>query len=160
MAGHTLVLLRHAKSDWSTGEGDRHRPLAHRGRRQAPETGRWLADHGPALDHAVVSSATRARTTWDLVSAELSRPPPAEVDDRIYAASVADLLAVVADLPESAGTAVLVGHNPGFEDLVEELTGEPVPLPTSALAIIGVPGTWSDVRAGWCTLRASGRPPS
>ena len=58
---HTLVVLRHAKSDWSTGLDDRHRPLADRGRRQAPEAGRWLAEHGPAPDHVVVSPAVRAR---------------------------------------------------------------------------------------------------
>ena len=159
MPGHTLVLLRHAKSDWSTGQGDRHRPLADRGRRQAPETGRWLAAHGPALDLAVVSPATRARSTWDLVAAELSEVPTTHVDDRVYAASRDDLLDLVTDLPEGSGTVVLVGHNPGFEELVEHLTGEPVPLPTSAIALVDVPGAWSAVRVGSCTLRASGRPP-
>ena len=160
MPRHTLVLLRHAKSDWSTGQGDRHRPLADRGRRQAPETGRWLAAHGPSLDLAVVSPAARARTTWDLVTAELSEVPVTQVDDRIYAATRDDLLDVVTDLPEDTGTVVLVGHNPGFEELVEHLTGEQVPLPTSAVALVDVPGAWADVRVGSCALRASGRPPS
>lgn len=159
MPAHTLVLLRHAKSDWSTGQGDLHRPLAGRGRRQAPETGRWLAAHGPALDLAVVSPATRARSTWKLVAAELSRVPTTHVDDRVYAASRDELLDVVTDLPEDTGTVVLVGHNPGFEELVEHLTGEAVPLPTSAIALVDVPGAWSDVRVRSCTLRASGRPP-
>lgn len=160
MSRHTLVLLRHAKSDWSTGEDDRERPLADRGRRQAPETGRWLAEHGPALDHVVVSPAARARTTWDLVAAELAEVPPSRVDDRVYAASVDELLDVVAGLPEEAGTAVLVGHNPGFEELVERLTGATVALPTSALAVVDVPSPWADVRDASCTLRSSGRPPS
>src|SRR6478735_578713 len=65
-AGRTLVLLRHAKSDWSTGEPDPRRPLAGRGRRQAPEAGRWLAANLDAIDLAVVSPATRARQTWEL----------------------------------------------------------------------------------------------
>ncbi len=81
-----------------------------------------------------MSPAARARSTWDLVAAELSEVPPSRVDDRVYAASVDELLSVVAGLPEEAGTAVLVGHNPGFEELVERLTGAAVALPTSALA--------------------------
>ena len=75
MAEHTLILLRHSKSDWSTNEADLDRPLAKRGRRQAPEAGRWLATHVDRIDLAVVSTARRARTTWDLVSAELGERP-------------------------------------------------------------------------------------
>ena len=160
MARHALVVLRHAKSDWSTDSEDRLRPLAARGRRQAPEAGRWLAGHGPALDLAVVSPAVRARTTWDLVAAELPQVPPATMDDRVYAASLDELLAVVADLPEGAVTALLVGHNPGLEELVAGLTGEPIRMPTAALAVIDVPGAWSAVEPGSCRLRTSGRPPS
>ena len=105
-----------------------------------------------------MSPATRARSTWDLVAAELAEVPTTHVDDRVYAASRDELLDVVTDLPEDTGTVVLVGHNPGFEELVEHLTGEPVPLPTSAIALVDVPGAWSDVRVGSCTLRASGPP--
>jgi phosphohistidine phosphatase len=76
----------------------------------------------------------------------------------VYAASLDELLAVVADLPETAGTALLVGHNPGLEELVEHLVGGPVRLPTSALAVVDVPG-WSGLGQGSGTLRASGRPP-
>ena len=74
--GHTLILLRHAKSDWSTGDPDHERPLAARGVRQAPEAGRWLAAHLDRIDLAVVSTAERARRTWSLVSAELGAVPP------------------------------------------------------------------------------------
>lgn len=160
MPGHTLVLLRHAKSDWSTGDTDRQRPLAGRGRKQAPKTGRWLARHGPGLDRAVVSPATRARGTWDLVCAELPEVPPTRLDDRVYAASADELLAVLAELPEDVRSAVLVGHNPGLEDLLERLTGELVRMPTSALALVDVPGPWSGIGDVSCTLRAAGRPPT
>ncbi|QWZ07045.1 histidine phosphatase family protein [Nocardioides panacis] len=157
---HTLVLLRHAKSDWSTpGQPDRDRPLSGRGRRQAPEAGRWLAEHGPVPDLVVVSPAVRARRTWDLVAAELPGTPPTRVEDRVYAASPAELLAVLADLPEATATVLLVGHNPGLEELVEHLTGEHVRLPTSALAVLDVPAPWSALGPGAGTLRASGRPP-
>ena len=156
---HTLVVLRHAKSDWSTGRGDRDRPLSGRGRRQAPEAGRWLAEHGPVPDQVVVSPAVRARRTWDLVAAELPGPLPTRVDERVYDASPDELLAVLADLPRSARTALLVGHNPGLEELVEHLVGEHVRLPTSALAVVDVPESWSGLGQGSGTLRASGRPP-
>lgn len=99
----TLILLRHAKSDWSGGEADIERPLARRGRRQAAEAGRWLAANVPGIDLAVVSPATRTRSTWDVVAGELDRPPEVLVDDRVYAASGDELLEVVRGLADAAG---------------------------------------------------------
>jgi phosphohistidine phosphatase len=159
-AQRTLVLLRHAKSDWSGGEPDADRPLAKRGRRQAPEAGRWLAAHLDGIDLAVVSPATRARSTWDRVAGELAPPPRVRVEERVYAASDRELHAVVRDLPDDVRTAVLVGHNPGLEDLVLRLTGEWAPMPTSAIAVIAVPGSWSTLGEGGATLRTAGRPPA
>ena len=112
MAERTLILLRHAKSDWSTGEADTLRPLAKRGRRQAPEAGRWLAANIGSVDLAVVSPAERARSTWELASAELAAPPPTRFEERVYAASGSALLGLVRELPDDVKTAVLVGHNP------------------------------------------------
>ena len=155
-----LILLRHAKSDWSGGEPDMARPLANRGRRQAPEAGRWLAANIDTIDLAVVSPAMRARSTWDLVVAELSSPPSTEIDEAVYAASEDELLAVVQRLPEDAAAVVLVGHNPGIEGLVGLLTGEWTPMPTSALAVITLSGSWSSTGHRTGTLRAAGRPPS
>jgi phosphohistidine phosphatase len=146
----TLIVLRHAKSDWSGNEPDHDRPLAPRGRRQAPEAGRWLAGHAEPIDLAVVSTATRTQQTWALASAELSVVPERVDEERAYAASGRALATL---LEEYAGraTVVLVGHNPGVEDLVHQLTGEWVALPTSAIALV-------DVAAG--RLVTSGRPPS
>jgi len=154
----TLVVLRHGKSDWSGGEPDRERPLAKRGRRQAPEAGTWLAANIPDIDLAVVSPAERTRSTWALAAAELERPPDVRIDDRVYAAWGRELHDVVSELPEDAHTVVLVGHNPGVEDLVQELTGDWVPMPTSALAVVEWEGTWSDPAGA--RLTASGRPPA
>ena len=154
----TLILLRHAKSDWSGGEPDADRPLAPRGIRQAPKAGAWLAGYVRRLDLAVVSPAVRARATWDLVSAELDERPEVVLDERVYAASGRELLAVVGDLPPDAETVVLVGHNPGLEELVSELTGEWVELKTSAIAVVDLPSGWAEVDAGG-TLEAAGRPP-
>ena len=159
MPERTLVLLRHAKSDWSGNEADIHRPLAARGRRQAPEAGRWLDANVDRIDLALVSPATRARQTWDLAAAQLRTSPPIKVDDRAYAASERQLLTIVRELSTDVSTVVLVGHNPGVEDLASDLSGEPVSMPTSAVAVLTWSGRWRDAGQDPAALRASGRPP-
>ena len=156
----TLVLLRHGKSDWSGGEPDHLRPLARRGQRQVPEAGQWLADNVGVIDLAIVSPAERTRETWRLVAAELDVPPPVREDVRVYAAPARSLLDVLREVPREVATVVLVGHNPGVEDLVASLTGRFVPMPTSALAVIDLPGPWSDLGEAAAELRAQGRPPA
>ena len=155
----TLILLRHGKSDWSGGEPDHLRPLARRGHRQVPEAGRWLADHVGVIDLAVVSPAERTRETWRLAAAELAVRPPVREDERVHAGSARALLDVVRELPVEVTTVVLVGHNPGLEDLVASLTGHGVPMPTSALAVIDISGPWSAVGDTFAELSAQGRPP-
>jgi phosphohistidine phosphatase len=155
----TLILLRHAKSDWSGDAADIDRPLADRGRRQAPDAGRWLAANIGSISLAVVSPAVRATSTWKLVAAKLNVPPQTRIDDRLYAATCDELLTVVRDLPDDVETAILVGHNPGMEDLGSLLTGESTRMTTSALAVIAVSGTWPTAPHA-SVLRALGRPPS
>lgn len=160
MPERALILLRHAKSDWSGDETDIARPLASRGRRQAPDAGRWLAANLDRVDLAIVSPAKRARSTWNLVAAELDVPPRRRIDDRVYTASDRELLAVVRELPDDIETVVLVGHNPGIEDLASFLCGESVTMPTSALAVITLAGPWATAGRDSAVLRASGRPPA
>jgi phosphohistidine phosphatase len=160
MHERTLILLRHAKSDWSREDADVDRPLSKRGLREAPQAGRWLARGVASIDLAVVSPANRARKTWELASAELDSRPPASIDDRMYAASANQLLGVVQTLPDDAATVLLVGHNPGIEELVSLLTDESLSMPTSALAVIGVEGSWSTAGQSSAKLLASGRPPT
>ena len=156
----TVILLRHGKSDWSGGEPDHLRPLAGRGRRQVPEAGRWLAGNVGAIDLALVSPATRTRETWQLAAGELGVAVPVRVDDRMYPGSAPALLRVLHELPDESGTVVLVGHNPGVEDLVERLTGRWVPMPTSALAVVDLAGSWDTAGDGSSALRTHGRPPT
>ena len=150
-------MLRHGKSDWSGEEPDRERPLAKRGLRQAPEAGEWLASNIGGFDLAVVSPALRALTTWELAAAQLDEQPELRVDDRVYAAWGRELRALVDELPDSATTVLLVGHNPGVEDLVNELTGAYVGMPTSAIAVLTWDGSWAD--SATSRLVAAGRPP-
>lgn len=160
MSERTLILLRHAKSDWSVRQADVDRPLGKHGLRQAHRAGRWLARMFEGIDLAVVSPATRARSTWEIASAELDNQPSVRVDDGMYAASGTRLLAVVAELPDDVDTVVMVGHNPGFEDLITLLAGESASMPTSAFAVIGLTGPWSSAGHSPAKLRTSGRPPA
>lgn len=154
----TLVLLRHGKSDWSTGHADRDRPLTARGRRQASAAGDWLRDHGPGLDLAVVSVAARARETWSLASDRLDAPPRTEHVEAAYTFEGEGLRALLATLPEEVAVAALVGHNPALEELLETLTGEDRAMKTSCLALLRWRGGWADPRG--VELVAHGRPPS
>ena len=160
MVERTLVLLRHAKSDWSGDEPDLRRGLAKRGRRQAPEAGQWLAAHLDRVDLAVVSPATRARRTWKLAADQLDPAPPVRVEDDVYAATDDELLGVVRGLDDDLACVVLVGHNPGLEELASRLAGRWVAMPTSALAVFALSGGWRSASVHTATLRASGRPPA
>jgi phosphohistidine phosphatase len=159
---HTLVLLRHAKAA-DQGVTDAARPLAPRGLRDAAAAGRWLAGHSLVPDHAIVSDAVRAVQTWQAAAAELTPSPPVTVDPRIYENTVEAVLAVLHDAPETAGTVLLVGHNPTMQDLVlalEDSNGDDRALddvrhgfPTAGIAVLQVEGTWADLEPGGATLR-------
>lgn len=157
-----LVVLRHAKSAWPEGVEDHRRPLAPRGLRDAPAAGRALAEAGGLPDLALCSTAVRARRTWELASAQWGTPPPVRYDRRLYAAGVPDLLEVVGEVPREVETLLLVGHNPGLEDLVLELAGSGlddtleqvrVKFPTSAIAVLAWRGTgWPALAPGTALL--------
>jgi len=156
----TLILLRHSKSDWSGGEPDFERPLNARGLREAPIAGRWLADNIGGIDLAVVSPAVRTRSTWKLASAELDSVPSTRFEESAYGASASVLLAIVRALPDEAHTVILVGHNPGIEDLASHIADESVSMSTSVLAVIGMPGSWAAVDGSPGAILAFGRPPA
>jgi phosphohistidine phosphatase len=157
-ADRTLVLIRHAKSDWSAHASDVDRPLNDRGVRQAPKAGSWIAANLDPIDRAMVSPAQRARSTWDLVARELPEAPPVTIEQRVYTFDGGALLPVVRELDDAARIVALVGHNPAMEELVALLTGSSVAMPTSCVAVIGISGAWSDAGPGG-TLLAHGRPP-
>ncbi|MEV6578621.1 histidine phosphatase family protein [Streptomyces sp. NPDC051582] len=156
-----LVLLRHAKSAWPDGVPDHDRPLGPRGLRDAPAAGRLLAGSFGLPDLVLCSPARRARDTWDLAAAELGRMPPVRHDPRLYAADARDLLGVVREVPPEVGTLLLVGHNPGLEDLLLLVAGAAVgdalervrtKFPTSAVGVLSLPGPWSGLGPGAALL--------
>ncbi len=118
-----LMLLRHAKSHWPTGVADRDRPLAARGREAAPVMGRYLADELLLPDLVLISPAKRTAETWEMVAPMLPEKPPTQYEPRIYEAKVERLLDVVQDIEGNVRTLLLIGHNPGFEELAALLTG-------------------------------------
>ncbi|MFD2250460.1 phosphohistidine phosphatase [Pseudochelatococcus lubricantis] len=150
-----LILLRHTKSDWPDGIADHERPLGRRGLADAPRIGSYIETHGLIPDFAVVSTARRTRETWDLVEQEFSRSVPTRFDRRIYEAKPGALLYVARETEPSVGTLLLVGHNPGFEDLARFLIGSgseearerlAQKYPTGGLAVIDFDiGDWRDI---------------
>ncbi|AWN49167.1 phosphoglycerate mutase [Methylobacterium terrae] len=150
-----LILLRHAKSDWPDGASDVDRPLAPRGRDAAPKMAAYLAAEGLIPGRALVSPARRTQETWDLVKPALGAVPD-ETVPQIYEAPVSRLLDVVRAIPDDVATALMIGHNPGFQDLAR-LLGKPgearraltKKYPTAAVAVIDLPvESWVEVEAG------------
>ncbi|MBM7465738.1 SixA phosphatase family protein [Microbacterium esteraromaticum] len=144
----TLLLARHAKSDWGDqAVRDHDRPLNARGMRDAPAMAARLVGEGVPLGHIVSSTALRARTTADEYAAAFRL----EVADEpaLYAASARTILSVAAALPDAVDVAMLVGHNPGMADAVAELTGEHVEFPTCAVAECAVDvESWAELIEG------------
>ena len=132
-----LFLLRHAKSSWDDPRlADFDRPLNARGQRAAPLMGRYLRDRKIRPDLILCSPAERARQTVALLAEAAGLSAPLRYDERIYEATATRLAEVVSQADEGAGTLLLVGHNPGLEELLELLTGETRRMPTAALACV------------------------
>jgi phosphohistidine phosphatase len=144
----TLLLARHAKSDWGVlGAADHDRTLNSRGRRDAPAMARRLVDDDLLVDRIVSSSAVRARGTADEYAAAFGVGVIEE--PLLYAATARSILAIAAALPDESEVAMLVGHNPGMSDAVAELTGAFEDLPTCAVAECAVDvGSWAELVEG------------
>ena|ERR1700752_1124211 len=145
-----LYLLRHAKSSWNDATlRDFDRPLKKRGREAADRVGKRMAAEKLSNLLVICSPAVRTRETAAVVlkSANLQIEP--RFDERIYEASLRELVQIVTEIPGDNEVAIMIGHNPGFEELLSFLTGEHRRMPTCALAKIGFGDvSWKDVRAG------------
>ena len=131
----TLILLRHAKSSWKDASlQDFDRPLNKRGKGAAKLIGRFIRGQKLKPDLVLSSPAIRARETIDTVLQSSGRPLEVRYDERIYEASSLRLLEVISQVEENLKVVLLVGHNPGLEELLELLTDQCEQLPTAALA--------------------------
>ncbi|MGI5449051.1 SixA phosphatase family protein [Streptomyces sp. CA-243310] len=156
-----IVLLRHAKAEWSDGS-DHERPLAERGRHDAPAAGRKLAQTGIAFDLALCSTAARTRETWKLAVHELPHRPKTTYEERLYEASPGELIALLNETPDDVADLLVIGHNPGMHALADALSGSAQgdalsrmhrsAFPTSALAVVSFTGSWKSVEHGVGTL--------
>ena len=144
----TLLILRHAKSSWSdSAPVDHMRPLNTRGRRDAPRIGDLLREQRLIPDLILSSDAVRARVTAEAVAETARYAGKILLDPNLYLASSARIVAVLRAVGETTtDTVMIVGHNPGLEDLVVQLTGESEDLPTAALAHVVLPiDQWRDL---------------
>ena len=132
-----LLLLRHAKSSWENASlPDFERPLNKRGMRAAPLIGKFMNEQKLRPDMVLSSPAQRARDTAVLALEAGGIETELRYDERIYEADVPRLLEVIRQIEETRGEVMLVGHNPGFEDLLAYLTGEHRHMATATLARI------------------------
>jgi phosphohistidine phosphatase len=160
-AVHALYLLRHAKSSWDDpGLEDHERPLAPRGRRDAKRIAAHLRrlDRRPEL--VLCSSAVRTRETLELLRPAIDTST-VRVEETLYAASSDELLARIRRVPDAVASVMLVGHNPGLQELALDLASAGDGLnrleqkfPTAALATLAVPETWSRLAPAGATLAA------
>jgi len=144
-----LLILRHAKSSWRhAGLDDRDRPLNKRGMRDAPRMGRFLAAEGLVPERIVASPARRARQTAQRLAEACGCAGALTWSDRLYQADPDTILDVLADLPDGPTRVLVIAHNPGLEDLLEQLIGRPEILPTAALAHVEIDiEHWTDLRS-------------
>lgn len=133
----TLFLLRHAKSSWDDPTlPDIERPLNARGMRAAELLGTHIRKQNLSFDLVLSSPAIRARETIEIVLKTAKMQTDLRYDQRIYEASSIALIDVISQIEEDRKTAMLVGHNPGMEKLLEILTGGIIHVSTGTLARI------------------------
>ena len=144
----TLLVLRHAKSSHKhTDLSDHDRPLNKRGKRDAPRVGQLLREQRLSPGAILTSSAKRARRTADEVARGSTFDGPVQIEPRLYLADPATIVDVLRRADSDARRVMVVGHNPGMEDLVERLTGETEVLPTAGLVRISLPiDRWKDLK--------------
>lgn len=150
-----LVLFRHAKSDWSEGVDDHDRRLADRGKKAAPVMGVYLEKNKLVPDLALVSTARRAQETWERASRAIRAQVPLRTMREIYEAEADKILDIVRDVEPDIRTLIIVGHNPGLEDLARRLMkdagGEAgtrlrEKFPTAAIAVLSFDiADWKDI---------------
>ncbi len=166
----TLALFRHAKSDWSDARArDFDRPLNERGQRGARAMGEFIKSSGHPFERMIASPAVRAAETVEEASKAWGCTFKVEWDRRIYLASSANLIDLLKELDGNPASVLMIGHNPGLEDLIFDLVPDDgsSPLrdiveqkfPTAAFAVLELDvDRWSDIADGCGRLVALKRP--
>lgn len=160
--GRTVVIVRHAKAEQEAAT-DHARPLTERGLADARAAGVWLAQRLGPLDEraveALVSTATRARLTWDELSAAV--PARTRMLDGLYEAGAGEVVETLSMLDDPVQVAIVVAHNPTMHEVAMQLSDGTTEahealssdgLPTCAVAVLQVEGSWHDLGPGACAL--------
>lgn len=162
-----LFILRHAKSNWKAKvSSDFDRPLAERGLKDAPRMGTWLYREGMLPGLIMSSPAVRARDTALKVCKTLDlKKKSIHWEPRLYEADLATLLNLLAEMESGLNSVLLIGHNPGLEELLRHLVGSDLDepedgklLPTAALARLEMPADWTRLDCGCANLISLVRP--
>lgn len=158
---HRLLVMRHSKSSWSTGEPDHRRPLNKRGKRDGLAAGEWLAKNVGTVDHVLCSTSTRTRLSWERAKAGGATAAGISFHDQLYGEGAAAYKKLLRTLPETTGTALVLGHWPDVEDLVRSLAPRDEhpgwesidhKFPTSAIAALEIPAPWANLKSGGARL--------
>jgi phosphohistidine phosphatase len=156
-----LLILRHAKSSWKdAGLADHDRPLAPRGRKAAKVIAEHLSRERLAPQLVLCSSARRTRETLERITPGLGQEAAVRIEPELYAASAQRLLERLRAVDDGVGSVLLIGHNPGLEELAINLAASGSKLaamkrkyPTGALATLEFAGRWRDLQPGSAELR-------
>jgi phosphohistidine phosphatase len=152
-----LVIVRHGRAQ-AFAQGDHHRELTDKGRREATAAGQWLAEQGIVPTHAFVSSATRTRQTWDALVVGNGTTAQPRIEDAVYSADADSALDLLRQSPADAEVVIYVGHNPTAASLAHLLdSGAPEPgaframsagFPTASVAVLEVTVPWAELDLG------------
>lgn len=165
-----LGLFRHAKSDWQDPRArDFDRPLNERGRKGAALMGRHIAESGTQWDHVIASPAIRCAETIEIACEAAQRPVAVNWDRRIYLASSATLADLLREQDDAFGAVLMVGHNPGLEDLIFDLVPDDgtsplrdvveIKFPTASYAVLELAiDRWADLSDSCARLTNLTRP--
>jgi phosphohistidine phosphatase len=155
----TLLLMRHAKSDYPQGVPDHDRPLAPRGIREAGLAGVWLRANASPIDAVLCSTATRARQTLENTRVDA----PVRYSERLYGATPGTMIEDINGTADDVGTLLVIGHEPTMSSLALVLADDDgtniavverisTKFPTSAIAVLAVPGGWKGLEPGGAAL--------
>jgi len=147
-----IIVMRHAKSSWKQANlSDHERPLNGRGRKDTPRMGKLLVERGWVPDRVFCSDAQRTLETWAYLSDAMQDNATMSLEPQLYLAGMGDFRSTLSRCHEDFRTVLLLGHNPGWEDIVSHYAGERITMPTAAMALFQIEAKvpWSLV----CELR-------
>jgi phosphohistidine phosphatase len=157
----TLIILRHSKTEKINPAGDQARELTKPGRRWATEAGREIFETAEMPDLLVTSNAIRAVQTGDLAAEAMQFSGERRMIPEVYGATENELVQVIQGFPDEFGKVVLVGHNPGLEELAISFRGGKSTdhLPTAGWMVVELSiEKWADAKTGAGKIKASGTP--